>query len=91
MSMTKQIVSKTPGDIGEYWIALLERTCPETVAGWLWYCDEHNTHGNADSEDEAAAMVDAHIRYFLGDLTRREHANALYVWQIPVDPPGESG
>jgi hypothetical protein len=34
-----------------------------TRAGWLWYCDEHDTHGNADSEDEANFMGRAHAYY----------------------------
>ena len=31
-----------------------------TVAGWYWYCDVHDTHGNADSKDEADAIAFAH-------------------------------
>lgn len=34
--------------------------CPGTVNGFLWYCDEHDTHGNADSLEEAEALGDAH-------------------------------
>lgn len=37
--------------------------CQDTVAGWVWYCDAHNTHGNADSEDEAEHMAAAHDAY----------------------------
>lgn len=35
--------------------------CASTVAGWLWYCDDHDTHGNADSEHEAEAMSRFHM------------------------------
>lgn len=31
-----------------------------TVAGWHWYCDVHNSHGNADFEEEAVAVAAAH-------------------------------
>lgn len=39
-------------------------SCPTTIGGWIWYCDEHDTHGNADSEEEAEFMADAHVEYF---------------------------
>jgi hypothetical protein len=38
--------------------------CSSTVAGWLWYCDIHDTHGNADSEEEAEVYADAHREHF---------------------------
>ena len=38
--------------------------CPGAVDGWLWYCDNHDTHGNADTEDEAEAYAEAHREYF---------------------------
>lgn len=41
-----------------------EQTCLETQNGWLWYCGEHETHGNADSEHEAEAMAGAHMGFF---------------------------
>lgn len=31
-----------------------------TQAGWFWYCDVHDTHGNADSKEEARFIADAH-------------------------------
>jgi len=34
-----------------------------TIGGWYWYCDEHDTHGNADSEDEAEFISEAHIKF----------------------------
>ena len=36
----------------------------DTVHGWIWYCDQHDTHGNSDSEAEAAYMLDAHAEFF---------------------------
>jgi hypothetical protein len=41
--------------------------CPSTVAGWLWYCDNHDTHGNADTQDEAQAYAEAHREHFADD------------------------
>lgn len=46
-------------------VSASEGVCPDTINGWLWYCDEHDTHGNADSEDEARHMADAHVDYSL--------------------------
>jgi hypothetical protein len=34
-----------------------------SVAGWLWYCDVHDTHGNADSKEEAEAVSEAHEEF----------------------------
>jgi hypothetical protein len=31
---------------------------------WIWYCDEHDTHGNADTEHEAVYMGCAHSNYW---------------------------
>lgn len=40
-------------------------TCENTIHGWIWYCDECQTHGNADSSDEADYMAGAHYSYML--------------------------
>lgn len=37
--------------------------CASTVAGWVWYCDEHDTHGNADSKEEAEHVAAAHQNF----------------------------
>lgn len=37
--------------------------CKSTVGGWIWYCDACDTHGQADSSDEARYMAEAHDRY----------------------------
>jgi hypothetical protein len=34
-----------------------------TTSGWYWYCDVHDTHGNADTQDEAEAISEAHQEY----------------------------
>lgn len=39
---------------------------PCTLNGWVWYCDGHDTHGNADTEDEARHMAAAHQDYIAG-------------------------
>jgi len=43
-------------------------TC--TNHAWVWYCDVHDSHGNADSEDEAEYVASAHEGFF--DLTGEE-------------------
>ncbi len=62
-------------------VSASETVCTATIAGWLWYCDEHDTHGNADSEDEARRMADAHGDYFL-DLARGDDPDPceIIVW-----------
>jgi len=41
-----------------------ENVCRSTVAGWLWYCDLHDTHGNGDSEAEVRTAASAHLSYW---------------------------
>jgi hypothetical protein len=41
--------------------ALRAKVC--THAGWYWYCDVHETHGNADSWQEAELIAEAHLKY----------------------------
>ena len=38
-------------------------TCASTVGGWIWYCDGCDTHGNADSSNEAKYMSEQHAKY----------------------------
>lgn len=47
----------------DYFQRVTAACCGSTVAGWLWYCDEHDTHGNADSEEEAWVVGGAHSDY----------------------------
>lgn len=35
-----------------------------TINGWLWYCDVHDTHGNADLQIEAEAVAKAHKQFW---------------------------
>jgi hypothetical protein len=35
-----------------------------TQAGFYWYCDVHDTHGNADTADEAWHMADWHEEWW---------------------------
>ncbi len=39
-------------------------TCKETIAGWIWYCDSCDTHGNANFSEEAEYLAKAHARYY---------------------------
>lgn len=39
-------------------------SCASTSQGFLWYCDLHDTHGNADSQPEAEYVAAAHALYF---------------------------
>jgi hypothetical protein len=48
-------------------IGAMAGVCSDTLTGWLWYCDVHNTHGNADFEEEAEAVAQAHRRFFSAD------------------------
>lgn len=42
-----------------------KHVCPQTVGGWLWYCNEHGSHGSgAGSEDEARSLAAVHASYF---------------------------
>lgn len=35
--------------------------CPSSNAGWLWYCEEHDLHGDAKTEEEARSYAEAHV------------------------------
>jgi hypothetical protein len=58
-------------------ISATESVCPETAAAWLYYCDQHDTHGNADTKAEADHMRAAHIAYFL-EADRRAAVQSGY-------------
>jgi hypothetical protein len=42
--------------------------CQTTLAGWIWYCDSHATHGNADSAEEADWVATSHMEFFCEDI-----------------------
>jgi len=48
--------------------AYQESVCPQTLRGWLWYCHEHDSHGNADSEEEAEMVAGAHEMFWQTEL-----------------------
>jgi hypothetical protein len=64
--------------------------CPQTVAGWLWYCDEHDAHGNGDSEDEVQAYADTH-REYLADVTPDPPCEVIVWERAPHDLGGSPG
>lgn len=48
-------------------VGAMESICGDTIAGFLYYCDEQDAHGNADSQSEAEHMATTHQEYL------REH------------------
>ncbi len=58
-------------------LSAAESVCRDTASGWLWYCDEHDTHGNANSEDEAELVGGAHSDYWDEGLDRCQ----VMIWQ----------
>lgn len=55
-----------------------------TVAGWYWYCDVHDTHGNADSKAEAEFVSDAHRVYFQSFPVEYEECDLSIIEVSPV-------
>lgn len=55
------------------------------LSGWYWYCDEHDAHGIADSEDEATFVMDAHVEYheLHGRSCRQD--GLVVIFQKPAD------
>jgi len=53
-----------------------------TKAGWLWYCDVHDTHGNADSQREAQFMAKAHEQFHFPKPNDNEDGCELICKQI---------
>lgn len=51
-----------------------------TKGGWIWYCDVHDTHGNADLEEEAYFVARTHAEF-----TNDPDGCDLYV--VPIEPP----
>lgn len=55
-----------PVDVDE-----MAHVCEGTWQGWVWYCDVHDTHGNADHQEEATVVARAHADFWArpgGDL-----------------------
>lgn len=59
-------------------VIAMASACPGTVHGWLWYCDVHDTHGTANSQDEAEHLAAAHRRYH--DEGQFEHRCVVVIW-----------
>jgi hypothetical protein len=49
-------------------MAFQESVCPQTLRGWLWYCHEHDSHGNADSQEEAECVAGGHEMFWVSQL-----------------------
>ena len=57
----------------------MTEVCPETQQGWLWYCHEHDTHGNADFEEEARMCAEAHSEFWMMQAEDDEPCD-VWVW-----------
>jgi hypothetical protein len=81
------------GDVQEpNWLEIMasRSVCPETVQGWIYYCDEHETHGNADSENEGRHMAAAHVDYFLEHDGETADPCEVFVFARPPEANGSS-
>src|SRR3954451_18759568 len=59
------------------------------LSGWYWYCEEHDAHGVADSEDEATFVLDAHVEYHeLHDGEGCPPRGLMVIFQRPADDEG---
>jgi hypothetical protein len=67
-------------------IGAMVAVCGDTLSGWLWYCDVHDTHGNADFEDEAVAVAAAH-RDFYGEDAEGQPCD-IVIW-MRTEPDAE--
>ena len=61
-----------------------KHVCPQTIRGWLWYCNEHDTHGIAGSEDEACSLAAVHAAYFADDEVGEVCQLAVWARTAPV-------
>jgi hypothetical protein len=65
----------------------INNVCDSTLNGWLYYCDEHDSHGNAGSQEEAEWLADAHTS-FHADQEAESDACEVIVWsrrQAPIN------
>ena len=58
---------------------LTRGTCKDTVAGWIWYCDSCDTHGNANSSDEAEYLAKSHAKYYSWIEDDKDEDPALFM------------
>lgn len=64
------------------------------LSGWYWYCEEHDAHGIADSEDEAVFVLDAHVEYHELHGKDCPQQGLVVIYQRPADegdPDGGEG
>jgi hypothetical protein len=61
---------------------------PCTISGWIWYCDIHDTHGNADFEEEAKAVAAAHEEWWSRDLEDDDDPSCDLVVTM-MEPPAD--
>ena len=58
---------------------------PCTASGWFWFCDIHDTHGNADTRDEAEFIAGAHEEFM--DTTELDPEGCdLIIHKVKGDP-----
>lgn len=76
----KMKMNETTYTLIEYYNHAARNQCKQTVDGWLWYCDAHDTHGSADSKGEAEAVASAHERY-KSDVDRADECD---IWIVEV-------
>lgn len=60
-------------------------SCVSTRRGLVWYCDLHDTHGNADTQEEAEFVAAAHGRFFQMQDPDDEPCD-LYIEQAGAPP-----
>lgn len=59
-------------------VVAMASACPETLNGWLWYCDVHDVHGTANSKEEAEYIADGHRAYH--DRDSFQHRCHVVIW-----------
>jgi hypothetical protein len=55
------------------------------MAGWFWYCDVHDTHGNADSEAEAHYVSASHFDFWVLEQDGEGEPCALVLLKVGAD------
>lgn len=59
-------------------VVTMASACPSTHNGWLWYCDVHDTHGTANSQNEAEHVAEAHRAHH--ESGGFEHGCHIVIW-----------
>ena len=66
-------------DIQQILEQLAQNSCKSTTAGFIWHCDEHDTHGNADFLMEAHASAYAHVHWMMQYTDQDEECEYVIV------------